>query len=139
MTNAEDYPYDPNLPLAKMARATGLDRLRWIRDRALAQLMADLYERTHDPAQQRISEKFEQTKASELRWRLVRVAEASMRGDHGDEARDTAYQFFNRPPEEADLPRLQVFLGELQKLNIDVHQMPSRRGGGGRRFREAAE
>ena len=137
--NAEDSPYDPKLPLSKMAKAVGLNRLRWIRDRSLAQLMADLYERANDPAQQRASEKFEADKATEYRWCLVRVAEASLRGDHGDEARDTAHQFFNRPPEEADLPRLRMFLTELQRLNIDVHQMPSRRGGVGRRYREAAE
>jgi hypothetical protein len=137
--DAKQNPYDPKLPLAKMSQASGLDRLRWIPDRGLAQSLADLYERTKDPRMQRECEKFELRAAAEQRTKLILVAEASLRGDHGDDARDTASHFFHHSPQGADLPRLQAFLTELQRLNIDVHSMPSRRGGGGRRFREAAE
>ena len=137
MIDAKLYPYDPKLPLSKMAQAVGLERLRWIPDRGFAQVLADLYERTKDPRMVRACEQFELRAAAEQRAKLILIAEASLRGDHGDEARDTACHFFQSSPQRADLPRLQAFLTELQRLNIDVHQMPSRRGGGGRRFRES--
>lgn len=136
MIDAAKYPYDPALRLVDMSRAKGLERLRWIADRAMAQHMANLYEslpRNESRAQKAALERIE-----ERRQRLAKVAEAGKRGDHGEDAYDLAHQFFNLDPSRADLPRLEAYLRELQKLNIDVHNMPSRRGGG-KRFRGGDE
>lgn len=81
-----------------------------------------------------VTDRFERAKAEERRQRLAKVAEAGKRGDHGEAAYELAHQYFNLDPARADLPRLEEYLKSLQRLNIDVHSMPSRRGGG-RRFR----
>lgn len=136
MIDAEKYPYDPALRLCEMGKAKGLDRLRWIPNRAQAQHMADMFE--HLPRNESRAQRAELARIEERRQRLAKVAEAGKRGDHGEDAYDLAHQFFNLDPQRADLPRLEAYLKELQKLNIDVHNMPSRRGGG-KRFRGGDE
>jgi hypothetical protein len=37
------FPYDPTLKLSEMRHYQGPDRLRWIRDRQMAQVMLDLW------------------------------------------------------------------------------------------------
>lgn len=83
-----------------------------------------------------VVDQFEQDKRKERQKRLAKVADASLRGDHGDAAQELAQQYFNLDPSRADLERLENYLRDLQRLNIDVHSMPSRVRGGGKRYRD---
>lgn len=96
-------------------------------------ILDELSKHVNDPVRIARAERFEREKQEELRQRLINVAQASMRGDHGDAAVDVARYFFDGDISRADLARLQEFLKELQRLKIDVHSMPSRKSGGGRR------
>ncbi len=138
MTTERDYPYDPTLRLSDMAKATGLERLRWIPDRGLAGYLVTLWEAAHDPRRIAQCEKFDRVKAEERRQQLILIATSAARGDFGDEARDIADHYFGGGDiKRADSLRCEEFLKALQRLNIDVHSMPSRtRGGGRQRFSE---
>lgn len=99
-----------------------------------AEAVAGMRELVEHNARTGVGERFERAKREERRQRLIKVAEAGKRGDHGEAAYELAHQYFDLEPSRADLPRLEAYLVDLQRLNIDVHTMPSRRGGGARRF-----
>lgn len=129
-TNAEDYPYDPSLKRADMAKATGPERLRWVADRGMATALANLWDVVQRNERMGVGAGFERRKEAEERERLIIVASSSIQGNHGEEAAELAQGFFNREVKYADLPRLREFLVQLQRLGIDVHTMPSRRSTG---------
>jgi hypothetical protein len=136
MTTEREYQYDPTLKLADMAKAEGLERLRWIPDRGLAGFLVTLWEAAHDPKRIAQCDRFDQARRRERKDQLVLVATSAQRGDFGGQAQDLANHFFDRDIAYADMIRLEEFLKALQRLNIDVHSMPSRTHGGKKRFGE---
>ena len=136
MTSELDYPYDAKLKHADMAKAVGLERLRWIADRGLAGFLVTLWEAANDPKRVAQCERFDRAQQAERRLRLIGVAQSAQRGDFGGQAQDLANHYFDRDVQYADMIRLEEFLKSLQRLNIDVHSMPSRTHGGRKRFGE---
>lgn len=91
MKTIDDYPYDPTRPLSDVHIAQGLDKLRLVRDRALAKQLFDLWHHIHEPARQATVSRVAQERKREDQ---LDVARRSHSGKLGNEEQDLAIEVF---------------------------------------------
>lgn len=123
--SVDQYPYDPD---AQPEDLRGLDKLRAVRDRRVAAFLFELYftseqaERTGEAKRWRAEET--QRKAQETRDMHLALAERSLRGGYGTEARQLADHLlvdYSMPGEKRmreDPRSLEVFAAEFRKLGV---------------------
>lgn len=120
--SAADYPYDPRLIPEQLE---GLEKLRTVRDRALAQTLYGLHglmeQNESNPAfHRRERARAARREKAEL-TRLTAIADMAFEGKHGPEAKQLAQTIlidehtFSKP-RRTDLASLRVFAEELRAL-----------------------
>jgi hypothetical protein len=132
--SAADYPFDP-LAVVEMQR--GLDKLRCIADRGMAQQLFDLWHcieaKASDPAHQRRLERLSERNGTEVLEGLKATAQAALSGAYGLRAEELARTMLSNGYSDHvpdDRATLEAFLFELQKIPQHERQRrePTQRG-----------
>jgi len=89
--NFEDYPYDPKRPLSAIGTAVGLDKLRYVRDRAIARELFSMWCDIHQPARAALVSRVHHERKREEQLDVARRAHA---GKLGEEEQDLALEVF---------------------------------------------
>jgi len=120
MSSAADFPYNPRL---RIEMQVGLDRLKCIKDRALAAVLYDLYfyaeRNSSDP---RMREQLQREAEDQERQKLEAVANSALTGKLGKDAQVIAEEILHDrsgwggPKRRRDLPSLREFDRELTAL-----------------------
>ena len=113
--DARDYPYDPK---ANVGRLQGLEKLRAVPDRGLAQYLYDLWRDINKPGKQEQIRKQAAADAEESRRRdedhLDSMCDKALAGVYGPAAKDLANEHLSRGRGPEATRRLRIALQQLE-------------------------